>query len=231
LVAVEQQERVFFTRHGQRVYSEPCGRSAGYDVPHYSIHHAELHRVLLEAVEAQATGRPRAPRAALARRLRRGGMLHPAVPIAPRALRPGRARPAAGPRARLDGRLGPPGGGRKLLFDQAPSSAATPDIVVRSAGSLSNYPALLEVKYKPAEGDPDRDAINQAITYAASYRCDHVAVIQPRASATGAAGLKTLGTLGDITFYQYIFDMDADNLTSEEAAFGKAVRALARLAE
>jgi 2-polyprenyl-6-methoxyphenol hydroxylase-like FAD-dependent oxidoreductase len=52
-VAVEQQERSFFTGHGQRVYSEPCGRSAGYDVPHYSIHHAELHRVMLEAVEAR----------------------------------------------------------------------------------------------------------------------------------------------------------------------------------
>ena len=52
-VAVEQREHAFFTRHGQRVYSEPCGRSAGYDVPHYSIHHAELHRVLLEAVEAR----------------------------------------------------------------------------------------------------------------------------------------------------------------------------------
>jgi 5-methylphenazine-1-carboxylate 1-monooxygenase len=50
-VAVQQQEFAFFTRHGQRVFSEPCGRSAGYDVPHYSIHHAELHRVLLEAVE------------------------------------------------------------------------------------------------------------------------------------------------------------------------------------
>jgi 5-methylphenazine-1-carboxylate 1-monooxygenase len=52
-VAVEQQERAFFTGHGQRVYSEPCGRSAGYDVPHYSIHHAELHRMMLEAVEAR----------------------------------------------------------------------------------------------------------------------------------------------------------------------------------
>jgi 2-polyprenyl-6-methoxyphenol hydroxylase-like FAD-dependent oxidoreductase len=36
LVAVEQQEYAFFTRHGQRVYSEPCGRRAGYDVPHRS---------------------------------------------------------------------------------------------------------------------------------------------------------------------------------------------------
>ena len=52
-VAVEQQERAYFTGQGQLVFSEPCGRRAGYDVPHYSIHHAELHRIMLEAVEAR----------------------------------------------------------------------------------------------------------------------------------------------------------------------------------
>ena len=33
-VAVQEQEFAFFTRHGQRVYFEPSGRSAGYDVAH-----------------------------------------------------------------------------------------------------------------------------------------------------------------------------------------------------
>jgi 2-polyprenyl-6-methoxyphenol hydroxylase-like FAD-dependent oxidoreductase len=48
-VAIENQESVFFNRHGQRIYSEPRGRYAGYDYPELGIHRGKLHRVLLDA--------------------------------------------------------------------------------------------------------------------------------------------------------------------------------------
>src|SRR5207245_5460412 len=46
-VAIENQESVFFNRHGQRIYKEPRGRYAGYDYPELGIHRGKLHRVLL----------------------------------------------------------------------------------------------------------------------------------------------------------------------------------------
>jgi 2-polyprenyl-6-methoxyphenol hydroxylase-like FAD-dependent oxidoreductase len=55
LVAVSCQPRdyAFFTRHGQLVYREPWGMTAGHQWPHISILRSELHRVLLEAVQAR----------------------------------------------------------------------------------------------------------------------------------------------------------------------------------
>ncbi len=48
-VAIENQESVFFNRHGQLVYKEPRGRYAGYQYPELGIHRGKLHRVLLDA--------------------------------------------------------------------------------------------------------------------------------------------------------------------------------------
>ena len=48
--AVETQELRFYNRFGQFIFSEPRGRYAGYDWPQLSIHRAELHAVLLQAV-------------------------------------------------------------------------------------------------------------------------------------------------------------------------------------
>lgn len=49
-VGVRTKESIFFTRHGQFVYSEGAGRAAGYDWPQYSIHRGDLQMVLLAAV-------------------------------------------------------------------------------------------------------------------------------------------------------------------------------------
>lgn len=48
-VAVTTREAVFYNRHGQLVYSEPCGRHAGYATPQFSIHRGDLQVALLEA--------------------------------------------------------------------------------------------------------------------------------------------------------------------------------------
>lgn len=50
-VGVQTRESIFFTRHGQFIYSEPAGRAAGYDWPQYSIHRGDLQLTLLAAVQ------------------------------------------------------------------------------------------------------------------------------------------------------------------------------------
>jgi len=47
---VAAQEFAFFNRYGQFIMAEPCGLLAGYEYPHFSIHRADLHKVLLDAV-------------------------------------------------------------------------------------------------------------------------------------------------------------------------------------
>ena len=47
---IETRELAFYNRHGQFIFKEPRGRFAGYDWPQLSIHRADLHKVLLEAV-------------------------------------------------------------------------------------------------------------------------------------------------------------------------------------
>ena len=50
---VEAREFAYFNRHGQAVFAEPCGRFAGYEYPHFSIHRADLHAVLADAVASR----------------------------------------------------------------------------------------------------------------------------------------------------------------------------------
>jgi len=47
---VEAKEFAYFNRHGQEIFTEPCGRFAGYEYPHFSIHRGDLHQILYEAV-------------------------------------------------------------------------------------------------------------------------------------------------------------------------------------
>ncbi|HEX5611498.1 MAG TPA: flavin-dependent oxidoreductase [Burkholderiales bacterium] len=49
-VAIATEELVFCNRFGQWIYREPRGRFAGYPWPQFSIHRADLHAVLLDAV-------------------------------------------------------------------------------------------------------------------------------------------------------------------------------------
>jgi 2-polyprenyl-6-methoxyphenol hydroxylase-like FAD-dependent oxidoreductase len=48
-LAVLTKEAIFFNRFGQKIYSEPSGRYAGYDWPQFSIHRGDLQMTLLEA--------------------------------------------------------------------------------------------------------------------------------------------------------------------------------------
>ena len=56
-VAIENEESVFFNRHGQLIYREPRGRFAGYEHRELGIHRGKLHRILYEvAVERLPRG-------------------------------------------------------------------------------------------------------------------------------------------------------------------------------
>ncbi|MGH8705388.1 MAG: flavin-dependent oxidoreductase [Burkholderiales bacterium] len=49
-LAVATKELCFYNRFGQRIFSEPRGRDAGYEWPQFSIHRGDLHAVLLDAL-------------------------------------------------------------------------------------------------------------------------------------------------------------------------------------
>ena len=54
--AVATREVCFYNRFGQRIFSEPRGRFAGYEWPQFSIHRGDLHAVLLQAVRERLGG-------------------------------------------------------------------------------------------------------------------------------------------------------------------------------
>jgi len=47
---IETRELAFYSRDGQFIFKESRGRHAGYDWPQLSIHRADLHRIMLDAV-------------------------------------------------------------------------------------------------------------------------------------------------------------------------------------
>ncbi|MBI5287619.1 MAG: flavin-dependent oxidoreductase, partial [Chloroflexi bacterium] len=47
---IETAELAYYSKHGQRIWSEPRGKLAGYRWPQYSIHRGELQMLLCEAV-------------------------------------------------------------------------------------------------------------------------------------------------------------------------------------
>ncbi len=55
--AIETQESHFYNRFGQLIHREPLGRRAGLAWPQFSIHRADLQRVLLEALGPIELGR------------------------------------------------------------------------------------------------------------------------------------------------------------------------------
>lgn len=134
----------------------------------------------------------------------------------------------------LDGnRTGQDGGGKNLYDTDGPDdlgteSPATPDIVLRRSkggDSEGECPAVFDVKYKIYKPRADRDDVNQTVTYAASYGAP-VAVIAHPHQEKAERGLCKVGRVGNITLYQYGFDLSADRLDDEEATFVSSVRNL-----
>jgi 5-methylcytosine-specific restriction enzyme subunit McrC len=111
--------------------------------------------------------------------------------------------------------------GKKPLFDDPPSENATPDIVFSRGGH--RWPLVIEVKNVPVKGNSSRGAIEQAVTYAAAYRCNRVVLAHPRARNQDEAGLRLQGRIGDLAVYQYVFDLEAADLLAEESKFADSM--------
>jgi len=126
----------------------------------------------------------------------------------------------------LDGNLAGRMGGQKELFDDVGAPVANPDIVVRDNESEDierRYPLLIEVKYKPLEGLPKREDLNQLIAYATSFRAPAAVLVQP-APVNAKQGLDHLGMIGSTVFYQCGFDLSERDLGLEEETFANRMR-------
>ena len=103
--------------------------------------------------------------------------------------------------------------GKKQLFDDTRNHPAQPDIVVRSA--ISGTCVIAEVKYKEK---PNRQDINQAITYAVSYRSAKALIVH-QSSVGSHGGLRHIGNLSGISLGSYGFNLGNVDLEQEETAF------------
>jgi len=52
-IAIPTAELAYYNKFGQRIWSEPRGREAGYHWPQFSIHRGALHLILLDAVRSR----------------------------------------------------------------------------------------------------------------------------------------------------------------------------------
>jgi 5-methylcytosine-specific restriction enzyme subunit McrC len=107
--------------------------------------------------------------------------------------------------------------GKKELFDGKPNPKAQPDVVIKSKDGRARL--IVEIKYKSA---PDRGDINQAVTYALSYRVQPV-IIAHQVSTALDAGLRKIGSIAGIDLYRYGINLAASDLQKEEEAFSDVV--------
>jgi 5-methylcytosine-specific restriction enzyme subunit McrC len=124
----------------------------------------------------------------------------------------------------MDGNIGPPDGGQKALFEDSEKPEANPDIVVKnnSPAESVEFPVLCDVKYKVRK--PQRDDINQAIAYMASYKCPSFVMVYPRVGSE--VGLQKLGTIDGRTLFAYPFDLRSPESEAEEEHFVDAIHSL-----
>src|SRR5258708_31186782 len=56
---LETKDLSYYNKYGQRIWSEPRGRAAGYNVPQLSIHRGELQMILMAAARERLGARVR----------------------------------------------------------------------------------------------------------------------------------------------------------------------------
>lgn len=103
--------------------------------------------------------------------------------------------------------------GRKPLFDDTKDHFAQPDVFLLSADRSKRV--IAEVKYKDK---PNRDDINQAVTYALSYRCARSVLVHQLKEGQHAR-VRHIGKVAGIEVIAYGFDLAAADLKVEEVQF------------
>ena len=116
----------------------------------------------------------------------------------------------------LDGNLKPPAGAERLLFSNAGSlgnRAMSPDIVFARDGQPLS---LVEIKYKPCPKQPDREHLEQLLTYALAYDVKRAALLYPAAEKQTTTLIK-LGDVNGIECYKITIDLSFEELRTDEA--------------
>ncbi|WP_197274526.1 McrC family protein [Novosphingobium sp. AAP83] len=106
--------------------------------------------------------------------------------------------------------------GKRPLFDNKKGQLAQPDIVLGIAGARS---LIIEVKYKDK---PNRDDINQAVTYAICYRTNIVVLVH-QCDGDSTRGLYDIGKIDHVDVKGYGIDLGAEDLHSEESSFSSSI--------
>lgn len=110
--------------------------------------------------------------------------------------------------------------GKKPLYDDRNDPPAQPDIVLTSRTTCRSL--IAEVKYKDK---PDRSDINQAVTYALTYRTPF-AVLLHQAGEGKASGLRHIGSINGIEVKSYGFQLSRSDLEVEESMLSERLCAL-----
>lgn len=135
----------------------------------------------------------------------------------------------------LDGNkpVGQAQGAKKRYFDESPdyprSEWATPDMMIAKKergkkATDSQYLVAMDVKYKP-KAKPDRDDLNQIVSYAVSYGVSTGVLVMPCVEGE-SSGLTLLGRMGALEIYRYAFDLSASDLQTQEKLFAQQMAAL-----
>jgi 5-methylcytosine-specific restriction enzyme subunit McrC len=124
----------------------------------------------------------------------------------------------------IDGNLGAPAGAKELLFpgSQHPlvrNVHKTPDVLIRNNQGVAA--SVLDVKYKPYSGMPDRNDINQALSYALAYGTPVCGLVYP--SNAQAGRIEDFGKVGGVAFYGFSIGLNAPDLAVEERRFANDV--------
>ena len=127
----------------------------------------------------------------------------------------------------LDGNRKPPTGIASTLFEGEDDVEVrvTPDAVLRDRRNRQT-PLIIEVKYRPPKDKPNREDLEQLLTYGLSYNANSLVLLQPQGSVTPAHNPEQIGTIAGMRVYRYIFDLGSDDLPAREQAFVSAIYSL-----
>lgn len=115
----------------------------------------------------------------------------------------------------LDGNLKPPAGAEKPLFSNAGplgNRDMSPDIVLSQEHQAIS---VIEIKYKPCPKQPDREHLEQLLTYSLAYNVKRAALLYP-ATEKQATTLTKLGDVNGIECYKITVDLSAGDLRASE---------------
>ncbi|MEN5051350.1 5-methylcytosine restriction system specificity protein McrC [Brevundimonas naejangsanensis] len=119
----------------------------------------------------------------------------------------------------LDGNKAKPEGAAGRVFDEVFSalgnSPSTPDTVIEKDGATV---VVVETKYKLCPGLPERDYINQVVTYAATHRCRNVVLAYP--SHNDRCTLERLGRIGEVILHKAVIPLGRTDMLAVEVELG-----------